>query len=67
MKNPVLPLFSYIKASKEELEKVSWPTRRSTFMYTIIVIGLCTALGLFFAVLDWALSIGLQKLIGLTA
>ncbi len=67
MKNPVLPLFSYLKASKEELEKVSWPTRRDTLMYTGIVIGLCVVLGAFFAGLDWALSLGLQKLIGLTA
>ena len=48
---------NYIRSSKAELEKVSWPTRQDAIRYTALVVAVTTALALFFAALDF----GLQK------
>lgn len=66
MVNPAKYIAQYLRESKEELEKVTWPTRKATIRYSVIVVGVSVAVGAFFAGLDWALNIGLEKLIGLT-
>lgn len=67
MFNPLKPAFAYVRESKEELEKVTWPTRRQTARYAVIVIAVSVAVGAFFAALDWALNLGLGKLIEMTS
>ena len=64
-KNPVLALVNYLRESKEELEKVSWPSRADTLRYSGIVIGMSVVLAVFFAALDYGLSHGLEKLVSL--
>jgi preprotein translocase subunit SecE len=59
-------LFRYLRESKEELMKVTWPSRKDTMRYSIFVIGISLAVGAFFAGLDWILRLGLQALIGLS-
>jgi len=67
MKNPVKWLISYFREAKEELQKVSWPSRMSTVRYSLLVIGVSIAMAGFFAGLDWALNLGLEKLIEISA
>ncbi|OGL93984.1 preprotein translocase subunit SecE [Candidatus Uhrbacteria bacterium RIFOXYB2_FULL_41_10] len=59
-------LFKYLRESKQELEKVSWPTQEQTTRYAIIVIIFCLALAVYFGLLDWVLNLGLEQLIKLT-
>lgn len=54
---------SYFSEAKTELQKVIWPTKRDTFRYTVMVIGACVGIGLFFAALDFGFSKGLEMLI----
>lgn len=56
-------LFGYIKESKEELKKVTWPTRKQTVRHTLIVIGVCAATAVFLGLLDYFLNLGLTKII----
>lgn len=56
-------LVSYIKESKEELKKVTWPTRRETVKHTLIVIGVCAVVAAFLGLADYLLNIGLTKII----
>jgi preprotein translocase SecE subunit len=50
------PLIDYLRTSKEELEKVSWPSKQDTLRYsTLIVVG-SVAAALFFGALDFGLS-----------
>lgn len=56
-------LIRYIKESKEELQKVSWPSRKQVVRDTLIVVGICGAMAVFFGALDFGLSTGFQKLI----
>jgi preprotein translocase subunit SecE len=65
--HPFKVAIAYVRESKQELEKVSWPTRRETVRNSILVIGAAVVMGAFFAGLDWALNLGLEQLIGLTS
>ncbi len=60
-------ILTYLRQSKEELEKVSWPSRDTTIRYSLLVVGTTVVLSATLALLDGGLSIGLQKLIELTA
>ena len=67
MSNPLKLALAYVRESKEELEKVSWPSRQKTLRYSLAVVGVALLMGAFFAGVDWALNLGLEKLIGLTS
>jgi preprotein translocase subunit SecE len=43
---------NYLRSSREEFKKVSWPSRRDTFRYSALVIGVSVIVGAFFAGLD---------------
>lgn len=66
MTNPIQPAVAYLRESKEELEKVTWPSRHETARYALLVVAASVVMGVFFAALDWALNLGLGQLIGLT-
>ncbi len=46
-------LGQYLKDSKEELKKVSWPTRKETWKNTWIVIGFSLFFAAFLGALDY--------------
>ena len=50
--NIVSKFIDYLRSSKEEFKKVSWPSRRDTFRYSALVIGVSVVTGAFFAGLD---------------
>lgn len=54
-------LINYIKASIEEVKKVTWPTKKETYNYTLLVIGVSLALAAVLGGLDslFAWTIGL--------
>ena len=56
----------YLHEAKEELGKVSWPSKKDTVRYSAIVVGVTVGLALFFAIIDWALTFGLDKLVEVT-
>ncbi len=67
MKNPLTWLLRYFRESMEELRKVTWPSRQTVTKYSALVIGLCIALALFFAGIDWLFTQGLEGLVTLTS
>jgi len=56
-------IWKYVLESKSELKKVSWPTKSQTVNYTILVIAISLGIALFFGILDYVLSFGLENLI----
>ena len=64
-RNPFVWLWRYLKESREELLKTTWPTRAQTIKYSTAVIVGCVVLALLFAALDFGLTVGLQRLIEL--
>ncbi|HBP00168.1 MAG: Preprotein translocase [Candidatus Uhrbacteria bacterium GW2011_GWF2_41_16] len=60
-------LLTYLRESKEEFSKVTWPSRKETFRYSLLIIIGCTILAAFIAFLDWTFTLGLNKLIDLAS
>ena len=56
-------LTQYIKDSYVELKKVTWPTKKETTNYTLLVIGISLAVAFFIGVLDFLLNLGIELVI----
>lgn len=56
-------LVQYLKDSKEELRKVSWPTKRITWKQTLVVLGMSIGVAVFLGVLDYVFNLGLEQVI----
>lgn len=59
------PIVKYFREAKVELEKVSWPTRKDTVMYSTLVLLLSVSTAVAIGVLDLGLTKGLEKLISI--
>jgi preprotein translocase subunit SecE len=56
-------LVNYVKGSAEEMKKVTWPSKKETRNYTLLVIGISLAVAAFLGALDYLFSRGLTWLI----
>ncbi|OGH69205.1 MAG: preprotein translocase subunit SecE [Candidatus Magasanikbacteria bacterium RIFCSPLOWO2_02_FULL_44_11] len=56
-------LKNYFIASYAEMKKVTWPTKNQTINYSLLVISMSVGLALFFALLDYALNLGVTSLL----
>jgi preprotein translocase subunit SecE len=63
MKKVLKAIFNYFKESKEELSKVTWPTRKQTIEMTIVVIVVVLLVGSYLGGIDYLLTKGLTWLI----
>ncbi len=50
--NKILARFSYFSEVRDELKKVTWPTREQTIQLTAIVVGVSFIVGLYISALD---------------
>jgi preprotein translocase subunit SecE len=53
----------YIRLTMAELRQVSWPNRRQTILYTVLVIALSTVVSLYVGSLDYLFSRGIDFLV----
>jgi preprotein translocase subunit SecE len=53
-------LINYVKSSIEEMKKVTWPTKKETYNYTVLVIGISVGIAAFLGALDYVFSWLLQ-------
>ncbi len=53
-------LINYIKASVTEMKKVTWPSKKETYRYTVLVIIISLATAAFLGMLDFAFNYGFQ-------
>jgi len=58
-----LKITQYFKESKQEMQKVVWPSRKETINYTLAVVFISLGLAAFFAIVDYALTNGLEQII----
>jgi len=56
-------LIQYIKDSKTELKKVTWPTKKQTMNHTILVICFSLAVAIFLGILDFIFDFALKSAI----
>lgn len=56
-------LINYFKEAVQEIKKITWPTKKETTTYTILVLGVSVAIAAFLGGLDWVFTKGLELLI----
>ena len=56
--------FQFLQEVSAEAAKVTWPTRRETFITTGLVILMVLFASLFFVIVDYALRFGVGLMIG---
>jgi len=54
----------FVRQVRQELSKVSWPSRRETVVSVILVFVLSVILGTYFLVVDKILSFGVELIFG---
>jgi preprotein translocase subunit SecE len=65
-RNPIAWAIQYVRESREEMGKVTWPSKQETVKYSLVVIGLSLVVAAYFFGLDKLFSLGLEKLIEIT-
>lgn len=58
-----MKILDYIKNTKSEMRHVSWPNKKETTNYTILVIAISIAVGILLGVFDYIYSLGLKDFI----
>ncbi len=58
-----MKIIDYIKETKVELKHVSWPTRRQTVIFTIIVILISISVAFFLGFFDFIFTKLLEKFV----
>ncbi len=56
---------TFLQQVRSEVSKVVWPSRREAMITTAMVFVMAIAASLFFTLIDFALSWGVQLLLGL--
>lgn len=56
-------VFRFVREARDELRKVSWPSRQTTIRYTIIVIVACLITAVVIGAIDYVLTWILENLI----
>jgi preprotein translocase subunit SecE len=54
----------FVRQVRQELAKVTWPSRRETVVSVTVVFVFCGFLGVYFLVIDKILTWGVQQLFG---
>jgi preprotein translocase subunit SecE len=57
----------FIREVRQELAKVTWPTRKETVATTLSVLAMSALAALFFFVVDQIIAFGVQLILGLGA
>ena len=55
----------YMREVRQEVSKVTWPTRKETMITTAMVFVMVFVSAIFFFLVDWLLSSGVQLILGL--
>lgn len=61
--NIVTSIKNYFIGSYAEMKKVSWPTKKQTTNYSLLVIGMSIGVAITFAILDYIFNWGITALI----
>ncbi|HEV2161631.1 MAG TPA: preprotein translocase subunit SecE [Stellaceae bacterium] len=60
----ITPL-EFLRQVRQEVSRVTWPTRKETAVTTAMVFAMVIAVALFFFVVDQAIALGVRYLLGL--
>ena len=55
----------FVRQVRQEVSRVTWPTRKEVAVTTIMVFIMVTVLSIFFLLVDRVLSFGVRQILGL--
>jgi len=55
----------FMRQVRQEVSKVTWPTRKETGITTVMVFVMVTLAAIFFLIVDQIISFGVQQILGL--
>lgn len=55
----------FVREVRQEMDKVTWPSRKETMVSTMMVLGLATVAATFFVFVDWLLGALVRAVIGI--
>ncbi|MDP6014381.1 MAG: preprotein translocase subunit SecE [Alphaproteobacteria bacterium] len=55
----------FVRQVRQEVSRVTWPTRKEVAVTTIMVFIMVTVLSIFFLLVDQVLSFGVRQILGL--
>ena len=55
----------FLREVRQEMDKVTWPSRKETTVSTIMVLGLATTAATFFVLVDWIIGTTIRAIIGI--
>ena len=64
---PAFNLGTFVKETRAEIAKVSWPTRQETLMTTVAIVVMALVVGLFFFGVDSAIGYAIGHLLGMSS
>ena len=56
-------IFNFLREVKGEMKHMSWPTKKQTIAYTLLVIVISIALAAYVGVFDHLFTLGIEQLI----
>ena len=56
-------MFNYFQDVRAEMKHVSWPSRRTTIIYTIVVVAISLATAIYLGLLDYVFSFVIKHII----
>ncbi len=59
-----MKITQYFKETRQEMKKVVWPSKKEATNYTLGVIFISLGVALFFAIVDYLLTLGLEQILG---
>jgi preprotein translocase subunit SecE len=54
----------YLRDVRQEMRRVTWPSRKETLITTGLVLGLSALAAVFFLVVDWLIQLAMRLLFG---
>lgn len=55
----------FVREFRQEIAKVTWPTRKEALLTTVMVFVMVAFIAVFFFLVDQALSLGVEAVLGL--
>jgi preprotein translocase subunit SecE len=55
----------FLRQVRQEVSKVTWPTRKETGVTTVMVFVMVTLAAIFFLIVDKIISLGIQGVLGI--
>ncbi len=60
-------LSDFVRETRNEIAKVSWPTRKETVTTTIAIVVMALVAGVFFLAIDSALGFVISRILGMNS